>query len=85
MKKALLKIQIEYVLPLVMLILLQPSLIAQAPTHYPAQDGPVNLTFLNILIYFVFPVVLVLLFLFWRRWSRNRKREEEQERKTASQ
>ncbi len=57
-------------------------LLAQSPTHYPTQDGPVILTPVNIIIYFVFPLVLVLLFLFWRRWSRNPKREEEQERKT---
>jgi hypothetical protein len=45
-------------------------LYAQTPTHYPTGQNPVDFTPGNILVYIVFPVVLVVLWILIRRSQR---------------
>jgi hypothetical protein len=45
---------------------------AQTPTHYPTGQNKVDFNFVNILIYIVFPVLLVVI---WRT-IRNRKSQD---------
>jgi hypothetical protein len=40
---------------------------AQTPTHYPTGQNKVEFTFINVLIYIVFPVLLVVLWIVIRR------------------
>lgn len=44
---------------------------AQAPTHYPTGSDPMEFTVGNVIVYIVFPVLLVVIWILLRR----RKRE----------
>jgi uncharacterized membrane protein YozB (DUF420 family) len=50
------------------------SIQAQQPTHYPTTNtDPMEFNFINILIFIVFPVVLIAGFIIIRRRRRKRK------------
>lgn len=52
-------------------------LFSQTPTHYPTGKNPVEFDLGSVLLYIVFPVVLVLAWLLIR--SRKKKKEEEEQ------
>jgi heme/copper-type cytochrome/quinol oxidase subunit 2 len=54
------------------------AMYGQLPTHYPTGDEPVEITLVNILIFFVTPVLLLIFYLYWRK-SRKKKRQKEME------
>lgn len=49
---------------------------AQAPTHYPTGNDPVDFTPVNIFFYIVVPVLFVLLYLWWRRVDRKARKKK---------
>jgi hypothetical protein len=52
-------------------ILMWSHLLAQLPTNYPNPESqPLDLTLKNILLYFVSPVLLVVIFFLVRRYKR---------------
>jgi hypothetical protein len=48
--------------------------IAQIPTHYPTGRDPMEFTLGNILVYIVFPVLLILIWIVVRR--RQKKKDD---------
>jgi hypothetical protein len=48
------------------------GMLVQTPTHYPTGSDPVEFTLGNILVYIVFPVVLVVTWILVRRIQRKR-------------
>jgi len=51
---------------------------AQTPTHYPTGTDPVRFNLVNILLFIVFPVLLVVAWIWIRRSAR--KKDEEQDK-----
>lgn len=49
---------------------------AQAPTHYPTGNDPVEFTPLNIFFYIIVPVVFVFIYLWWRRVDRKARKKK---------
>jgi hypothetical protein len=49
---------------------------AQTPTHYPTGQNKVEFTFINVLIYIVFPVLLVVLWVVIRRRKPGENRDK---------
>ncbi len=49
------------------------NLSAQTPTHYPTGQNRVDLTLTNILIYIVFPVLLLVIWILMRRRKSGQK------------
>jgi hypothetical protein len=49
------------------------SLLVQTPTHYPTGSNPVEFTLGNILVYIVFPDVLVVTWILVRTIQRKKK------------
>ena len=67
------------------LVLKISPIIAQLPTHYPdPKSDPPELTFINILVYFVTPVLLILIWFFYRR-SQRKKREKQKEESSGKE
>lgn len=48
----------------------------QTPTHYPTGKDPVQFNLVNILLFIVFPVLLVVLWIVIRRRGKGQKNEE---------
>lgn len=55
-----------------MVLIMYQTLIAQTPTHYPTGQNKVDFDFVNILIYVVFPVLLVVI---WRLIRKRRSQD----------
>jgi hypothetical protein len=55
------------------------KLYAQTPTHYPTGSDPIDFTLGNILVYIVFPVVLVVLWILIRRRKKPADSSDEKE------
>jgi len=53
---------------------------AQVPTHYPTSDEPVKLNLVNIIIYFVIPLLLLVFYIYWLRSKRKKKEKEKKEK-----
>ena len=53
-------------------VFLAGGLIAQTPTHYPTGSNPQPFTLPNILVYIVFPVLLVVAWIVVKRLQRKR-------------
>ena len=53
------------------------TVFAQAPTHYPTGNYPMEFTLVNILVYIVFPVLLFVIAILIRRKKKHRDREEQ--------
>ena len=52
------------------IVIATPGLLAQNPTHYPTPGTePIVFTPVRVLVYIVFPVLLVGIYL-WLRWKR---------------
>ena len=60
----------------IVVFLLSLSVSAQTPTHYPTGDDPVDITLVNILVYFVTPFLLVIIYLWWRNYRRKMEEKE---------
>ncbi|HER10197.1 MAG TPA: hypothetical protein ENO20_14930 [Bacteroides sp.] len=52
--------------------------LAQTPTHYPTGKNPVQFNLVNILLFIVFPVLLVVLWVVIRRSGRKGDRERDE-------
>ena len=50
---------------------------AQTPTHYPTGTDPVRFNLVNILLFIVFPVLLVVAWIWIRRSARKKDKEED--------
>lgn len=50
---------------------------AQTPTHYPTGTDPVRFNLANILLFIVFPVLLVVAWIWIRRSARKKDKEED--------
>jgi len=64
MKRSLLTYRI---IVLLALLIAGAQLFAQTPTHYPTGENRVDFNFVNILIYIVFPVLLVVIWILIRK------------------
>ncbi len=65
----------------ILVVLLGFSTFPQSPTNYPPVDTkPIELTPINIIVYFVLPVIIVIAYFLIRRYFR-RQREKELEEK----
>jgi len=53
-----------------------PPVLSQSPTHYPSGGDPVEFNFVNIMIYIVAPVLLVILYLWYRQHLRRKESEK---------
>ena len=49
---------------------------AQTPTHYPTGRNPVEFTTINILVYIVFPVLLVTIWILLRRSQKKKDNDK---------
>ncbi len=54
------------------------NLQAQTPTHYPTGTDPVDFTPVNIIVYIVVPVLLVLIYLWYRRYIHRKNMEQKE-------
>jgi uncharacterized membrane protein YozB (DUF420 family) len=55
------------------LLLLLNIVVGQSPTHYPSPDAdPINITFVNVLIYVLFPIAIVIGVIWVRRAKKKR-------------
>ena len=61
----------------IMCYIYMTTVIAQHPTHYPSGKDPVKFTTGNILVYIVFPVLLVAIWILIRRRERRKDRSNE--------
>jgi hypothetical protein len=52
--------------------------LAQSPTHYPSGNDPVEFTPVNIIVYIIGPILLVIIYLWYRRYLSNKKKAEEE-------
>jgi len=50
---------------------------AQTPTHYPTGTDPVRFNLVNILLFIVFPVLLVVIWIWIRRSGRKKDKEQD--------
>lgn len=67
----------------VLLLLVVLGVFAQQPENYPSTDqGPPEITFVNVLIYFLFPVLIVTAYI-WTRSSSHKKRIRRQRGKNG--
>lgn len=57
-------------------IFLAGGIMGQTPTHYPTGKDPVQLNLVNILLFIVFPVLLVVIWIVVRRSGRKTEKEE---------
>lgn len=63
--------------------LVSALMFAQRPTHStgPNNNDPIDLSnWVDILIYIVFPVVIILVYILWRRMVRKEKMQEKEEK-----
>lgn len=70
--------------PLVMFLLMAGAAVAQRPTHIPEPSPPVSFfdSASNIIIYIVIPIVIIVMVIIWRSYTRKEKlRKEEKLRK----
>ncbi|MGC9343724.1 MAG: hypothetical protein ACP5E3_13555 [Bacteroidales bacterium] len=67
---------------IVLFLFSSSGLIAQAPTHYPTGNDPVELTPFNIFIYIVVPVLFVIIYLWWRRIKIKERKKKLEEKKS---
>ena len=57
-----------------LLLSVMPGVLAQMPTHYPTSNtDPIEFNFINILIFIVFPIVLIAGVITVRRRRRKKK------------
>jgi zinc transporter ZupT len=52
--------------------------LAQSPTHYPSGNDPVDFTLVNILVYIVAPILMVIIYLWYRRYLYKKKQSEKE-------
>jgi heme/copper-type cytochrome/quinol oxidase subunit 2 len=57
-------------------LFLAGSVTGQTPTHYPTGKDPVQLDLVNILLFIVFPVLLVVLWIVIRQRARKSEKKE---------
>jgi len=69
-------IKLHRVTSIAVLLSMFHALFAQTPTHYPTGEHKVDFTFINILIYIVFPVLLVFIWIVIRRRKPGEKSEK---------
>ena len=56
-------------------LLLFLNLYAQRPENYPdVQQGPIEITFVNVLLYFVVPLLIIIAY-FWSKSRSSRKKD----------
>lgn len=53
-----------------------PGVFAQTPTHYPTGKNPQPFTFWNVFFYIVIPVILVIAWIWIRRYQAKRAKNE---------
>ena len=65
---------------LLSLIFTMVAAMAQTPDMYPPPvPEPVELTLLNIIIYFILPVILIVFYFFYRRSKRKKKKNSKED------
>ncbi len=58
--------------------LFSPSVIGQVPQGIPKDNGPIDFSSTsNIVVYIVLPILVVLIFVFWRMATKKKRQEEE--------
>lgn len=58
--------------------LFSPSVIGQVPQGIPKNNGPIDFSSTsNIVVYIVLPILVVLIFVFWRMATKKKRQEEE--------
>ena len=58
------------------------SVFPQSPTNYPpVETKPIELTPVNIIVYFVLPVIIVIAYFLIRRYFRKKREKESEENK----
>ncbi|MFW5644941.1 MAG: hypothetical protein ACOCZL_03430 [Bacteroidota bacterium] len=72
------KIKFNAIIIFAILLLTSFSGMAQLPTHYPTGDEKVAFNLINILIFFIVPVLLLVFYIYWLR-AKRKKREKEKE------
>ena len=67
-------------------LLLSKALTAQTPDLYPPPvPEPVKIDFFNIILYVVLPLLVIVVFLWYRRWIRNKNKKEDGQNKDKTQ
>ncbi|HDZ40113.1 MAG TPA: hypothetical protein ENH59_00300 [Bacteroidetes bacterium] len=67
-------------LAVIMMFIIQSGLIlAQQPTHYPDDHGPIPPTLINILIFIGGPILLFIIYYYYRKRDKKKKKEAERE------
>ena len=68
---------LERFIVLLVFLFLASGLTGQTPTHYPTGKDPVQLDLVNILLFIVFPVLLVVIWIVIRQRARKAEKKEE--------